>query len=164
MHDIATTNNYNKILNRIHSKIKTTARQQIAEQNCWIIIPDMMVGVPKYDHSLCVAYVIDKLQTNGFNVRYTHPNMLFISWSHWVPQYVREEIRKKTGNQIYGFGNLLNNNDNLRAGNIMGNNIGNNIGNSMGNSSQPKNAISKSTNNLVYNNDIIENFKKSLNI
>ena len=48
-----------------------------------------MLGVPRYNQSLCVAYIIDKLQENGFNIRYTHPNMLFISWRHWVPTYVR---------------------------------------------------------------------------
>ena len=57
----------------------------------------MMIGVPKYDSDSCIAYVIDKLQENGFKIRYTHPNMLFISWQHWVPEYVRSEIKKKTG-------------------------------------------------------------------
>ena len=34
IHDLATTKNYNTILNRIHSKIKLTSRQQIIEQYC----------------------------------------------------------------------------------------------------------------------------------
>ena len=38
----------------------------------------------------------NKLKENGFNIRYTHPNLLFISWKHWIPQYVRTEIKKKT--------------------------------------------------------------------
>ena len=67
-----------------------------------------MIGVPKYDQATCIAYVIDKLQTNGFKVRYTHPNLLLISWQHWVPAYVRAEIKKKTGISIDGFGNIKN--------------------------------------------------------
>ena len=84
VHDKQTTNNYNKILNRVHTKIKTTARVQLKEQHCWFLVPEMMLGVPKYNQATCISYIIDKLQTNGFIVRYTHPNMLFISWSHWV--------------------------------------------------------------------------------
>ena len=57
----------------------------------------MIIGVPKYDQAACIAYVIDKLKTNGFNVRYIHPNTLFISWGHWVPAYVRTELKKQTG-------------------------------------------------------------------
>ena len=41
------------------------------------------------------GYLIDKLQENKFNVKYIHPNTLFISWIHWVPQYVRTEIKNK---------------------------------------------------------------------
>ena len=60
----------------------------------------MMIGVPKFDQSICIAYIIEKLETNGFRVRYTHPNLLFISWKHWVPDYVRTEIKKKIGVNI----------------------------------------------------------------
>ena len=77
-HDLLTTNNYNTILNRIHTKIKTTSRLQLTEQHCWFIVPEMMLGVPKYDQTTCIAYVIDKLQNNGFKIRYTHPNLIFI--------------------------------------------------------------------------------------
>ena len=63
-----------------------------------------MIGIPKYDHRDCTAYIINQLQENGFIIRYIHPNLLFISWNHWVPQYVRNEIQKKTGMQINGFG------------------------------------------------------------
>ena len=65
----------------------------------------MIIGIPRYDVAACTAYLIDKLRDNGFVVRYTHPNLLFISWASWYPGYVREEIRKKTGVQIDGWGN-----------------------------------------------------------
>ena len=88
---------FNKILNRIHVKIKTVSRQKNDEQVCWFLVPETIIGVPKYDHAGCIAYLMNKLQTNGFNVRYIHPNLLFISWNHWVPSYIRSEIKKKTG-------------------------------------------------------------------
>ena len=37
-------------------------------------------------------------------VRYTHPNLLLISWLHYVPNYVRTEFKKKTGTAIDEYG------------------------------------------------------------
>jgi hypothetical protein len=88
---------FNKILNRIHVKIKTVSRQKTDDQFCWFLVPETIIGVPRYDQAACIAYLIDKLKTNGFNIRYIHPNTLFISWNHFVPSYVRTEIKKKTG-------------------------------------------------------------------
>jgi hypothetical protein len=98
---------FNKILNRIHVKIKTISRQKIDEQFCWFLVPEIIIGVPKYDQGACIAYLIDKLKLNGFNVRYIHPNMLFISWLHWVPSYVRTELKKKTGINVDEYGNKI---------------------------------------------------------
>jgi len=98
---------FNKILNRINIKIKNVSRQKIDEQFCWFLVPEIIIGVPKYDHAACVAYLIDKLKTNGFNVRYIHPNLLFISWIHFVPSYVRNELKKKTGIVINEYGKKI---------------------------------------------------------
>jgi len=106
--DLNTLAVYNKILKRIHNKIKTVSRQKIDEQFCWYVIPEMIIGIPRYDHGACTAYIIDKLRDNGFVVRYTHPNLLFISWKHWMPSYVRTELKKKTGIVIDGYGNEKN--------------------------------------------------------
>ena len=96
-HDLNQLALYNKLLNRIHVRIKTTARQKIDEQFCWFIVPEIMIGVPKYDQGACIAYLVDKLKENGFAVRYIHPNTLMISWNHFIPSYVRSELKKKTG-------------------------------------------------------------------
>lgn len=95
---------FNKILNRIHVRIKTVSRQRKDEQFCWFVVPELIIGVPKYDQGACIAYIINKLKENSFNVRYIHPNTLFISWLHWVPSYVRTELKKKTGIVINEFG------------------------------------------------------------
>jgi hypothetical protein len=98
---------FKKILNRIHIRIKTTAKQNSAERYCWYVIPEIIIGVPKYDQGACIAYVMDTLQKNGFQVRYFHPNTVFISWDHWVPTYVRTEIKKKTGININEYGEKI---------------------------------------------------------
>lgn len=106
--DLNVLKNYNNILLRIHNKIKYVSKNMLNENCCWYVMPEMILGVPKYDHRDCTAYVIEKLRDNGFIVRYTHPNLLFISWKHWVPAYVRSEIKKKTGNSIDENGNIIN--------------------------------------------------------
>ena len=98
---------FNKILNRIHVKIKTTSRQKIDEQFCWFVVPETIIGVPKYDQAACIAYLVDKLLENGFAVRYIHPNTLFICWQQWVPSYVRTELKKKTGIVVNEFGKKI---------------------------------------------------------
>ena len=110
-YDLSKLSLYNKILNRIHVRIKTTSRQKIDEQFCWFVVPEVIIGVPKYDQGSCIAYLIDKLKSNGFNIRYIHPNTLFISWLHWVPSYVRTELKKKTGIIINEYGEKINEED-----------------------------------------------------
>ena len=169
-HDISTTNNYNKILNRIHNKIKTTSRLQLTEQYCWFLVPEMMLGVPRYNLATCIAYVIDKLQNNGFKIRYTHPNMLFISWTHWVPDYVRTEIKNKTGVVIDGYGNIIKNEDtensnkteHLNPNTLLLKNS--NKQKTTNNVTDTKDINSyKPSGQLIYNNDIINSLKNSFN-
>jgi len=109
--DLNTLALFNKILNRVHVRIRTTSNQRKNEQFCWYIVPEIMIGVPKYDQGGCIAYLLNKLQTNGFNVKYIHPNTLFISWMHFVPSYIRSEIKKKTGIIINEYGEKINENE-----------------------------------------------------
>jgi len=111
-YDLNTLSTYNKILSRVHNKIKVVSRQHVNDQHCWYTIPEMIIGIPRYDHGACTAYIIDKLRDNGFVVHYTHPNLLFISWKQWVPSYVRSEVKKKTGIVIDGQGNKIEKTDN----------------------------------------------------
>ncbi len=159
--DLNTLDSYNKILNRIHTRIKTVSKHQINEQYCWYIIPEVMIGIPKFNHGACVAYILNKLKENGFNVRYTHPNLLFISWKHWLPSYVRNELKKKTGINIDGFGNPIEKKINQTQGNQYNNfndiilnkkDLEDNQINSNKKSFKDINSY-KPSGNLVYNND-----------
>ena len=105
--DLAKLYTFNRILTRVHDKIKVAARQKKSQQFCWYLVPEMLMGVPNYDKNACITYMISNLEENDFVVRYTHPNLLFISWKHYVPNYVRTEIKKKTGTVIDKFGNYV---------------------------------------------------------
>lgn len=109
--DLNTLNTYNKILKRIHNKILYTSKHITNMECCWYILPEIMVGIPKYDKKDCTVYVIEKLRENGFIVKYIHPNLLFITWKSWIPTYVRNEIKKKTGYNVDEYGNFYTDND-----------------------------------------------------
>ena len=106
-YDLSKLSTFNKILNRIHEKIKITSRQKVDTQFCWYVIPEIMLGVASYDRSSCISYILEELTNNGFVVRYTHPNLIFISWNHYIPSYVRTEFKKKTGIIIDEHGNRV---------------------------------------------------------
>ena len=171
LRDLNTLNTYNKILTRIHNKIKFVSKQTIHEKFCWYVIPEVVLGVPKFDHTSCTAYIIHKLRENGFIVKYTHPNLIFISWKHWVPTYVRNEIKKQTGIQIDGFGNELNNDDNNNESNLNTENNFDNIviSKKLNSDSDSKNYNKKDkykkidtykpSGNLIYSDDLFKKMK-----
>lgn len=98
---------YQKILARIHTKIKYTARQKHDEQYLFYVVPEFIFGIPTYNVGTCISYLVQKLEENGFITRYTHPNLLFISWKHYIPQYKRDQIKDQYGVKVDGFGNVI---------------------------------------------------------
>ena len=160
-------NLYNRILNRIHERIKLTARQKKKEQFCWYVVPEIMVGVPKYDSHECTMYILQKLTDNGFQIKYTHPNLLFISWAHHIPSYVRSEFKKKTGIAIDNKGFKVNEENDQESGskNESSGDINNLLVNNKSRSIQVKKDY-KSIDNYkptgIYNNDLFEKLGEKL--
>jgi hypothetical protein len=163
-YDLNTLELYNKLLNRIHVRIKTTSKQKKDEQFCWFVVPEMIIGVPKYDQPACIAYLIGKLRENQFNVRYIHPNTLFILWNHWVPSYVRTEMKNKTGIIVDEFGNKK---DDGELKNIFNDITHTNLPTSAGSTKSgkvftPINTY-KPQGNLIYNDDLLSKLDNKLN-
>ena len=102
--DLIRLSMYNKMLQRIHQKIKTTSRQRTNNQICFFVMPEIMIGFPKYDIAEAVHYIMSQLDSNGFRTKYIHPNLIIICWAHWVPSYVRKQLKKKTGIEVDSFG------------------------------------------------------------
>jgi hypothetical protein len=88
---------FNKLLNRVHTRIRVTGRNTKNDQHIWFAVPEYIFGEAVYNKAECIAYLVNKLQDNGFLVKYIHPNTMFISWSNYIPQYIRAEFKKKTG-------------------------------------------------------------------
>lgn len=92
---------YNKVLKRVHIRIKHTANLNKGRTECIYLVPDFMLGVPTYNIKDCVVFVITSLCRNGFKVKYTHPNLLHISWKHWEKDYeVSKQYIQTQQNQL----------------------------------------------------------------
>ena len=168
-------NIFNRLLNRIHHKIKLTSRQKVDEQYVFFVVPEVMIGLPKYNHASCVSYLMYKLQENGFIVQYINPNVLFISWKHWVPKYVTKEIKKKTGTTYDSFGNIIDKDDEIKENN--GNDSKSLEGMIFNKPSKDKEKDKKDnknkeyrsidsyepTGNLIYNNDLFKKMQNKIN-
>ena len=154
---------FNKILNRIHTRIKHTARNKNLETFVWFQVPEYIVGEPIYDKGDCIVYLVSKLEENGFHVKYVHPNTLFISWHNWVPSYVRNEIKKKLGVVIDEKGNVVEKKsvEETEADTNPDNRMFQNVSNK-----EQKQYTSiksyKPTGNLVYGQDILEKLEKKI--
>lgn len=81
---------YNQLLEQIYTKIKSASR--VAANN-WIIytVPPFVLGLPKIDLEDCVVYLVFQLRQAGYEVRYTYPNMLYVSWKHHERNYILQE-------------------------------------------------------------------------
>ena len=162
---------FNKILNRIHKRITITGRTKRDEKYIWFLIPEYIFGEPVYDKGECIGYIVQKLNENGFFIRYIHPNTLFISWENWVPTYVRNEIKKKRGIIINEKGQIIGeaeeNDKSLESPNS--NDTGLNINNFPKSnepitSSKKYNPISnyKPNGNLVYSQEFFDKLEKKI--
>ena len=158
---------FNKILNRIHKRIKATGKSKMKDQFIWFTIPEYIFGEPVYNKAECIAYIISKLETNKFHIRYVHPNTLYVSWANWVPSYVRNEYKKRTGVSVDELGRIVNRKENEM---IMDSNDPNaqilNNGQTNPND-KPKKIYTpvdqyQPTGKLVYNPDLFEKIEKKV--
>jgi hypothetical protein len=156
---------YQKILARVHKKIKTTARMRNSEKFSLFLIPEFILGIPRYNMAECTSYIMEKLIDNGFLVKYTHPNLLFISWQHYIPRYQRAQIKKKTGVAVDGYGNIIQKGEKSNKDNLNSLLLTNTSSEKKGilKKKQNKNytAISsyKPTGNLIYNTKMIKSIE-----
>jgi hypothetical protein len=85
--DGARLKSYNKMLEQIYTRIRTSSREG---SDPWIIytIPPFVIGLPKLDLEDCVVYLVYMLRAQSYEVRYTYPNLLYISWKHHEREYI----------------------------------------------------------------------------
>jgi len=158
---------FNKILNRIHTKIKGTTRTQKKDTHIWFTVPEYIFGEPVYNQGDCIGYLVVKLEENGFNVKYMHPNTLFVSWGNWVPSYIRNEVKKKTGKVLDEKGNVIRdlNLEKDDEDEHMNSKLFNDKNNTLQKGQKEYTSVKdyKPTGNLVYNPELFERLEKKMN-
>jgi hypothetical protein len=89
--DAARLRAYNQILDSIHHRVRTMSQMPLSPCEVMYTIPPFILGLPKIDLEDCVVYLVHQLRTAGFEVRYTYPNLLHISWLHHERGYILEQ-------------------------------------------------------------------------
>ena len=85
---------YEKILKNCHSRIKLSAETN-NQGFCFYTMLDICMVYLLYNYEECTKYIIDMLNKNGFDLRYTHPNLLYIYGQAKVIQKTINQMKKK---------------------------------------------------------------------
>lgn len=69
---------YEEILEKCFHRIQNA----VVRDEPWalFVVPDFVIGKPKYNFAHCIQYVIFRLKQNGFELKYFYPNALQIYW------------------------------------------------------------------------------------
>ncbi len=89
--DAARLRAYNQILDTVHHRIRVQGHLPNSPCSLLYTIPPFVLGLPKIDLEDCVVYLVFQLRQSGFEVRYSYPNLLAISWMHHERSYITEQ-------------------------------------------------------------------------
>lgn len=70
---------FDKVLEQCFTYVKKHADKN--KLFCFYEVPEFQLGYPLYDLNECITYVVKKLESNDFLVRYFFPRILYISWN-----------------------------------------------------------------------------------
>ena len=86
--DYARLRAYNTLLEQIYQRVYSTSQLSGNTSSVLYSVPPFILGLPKLDMQDCIVYLVWQLRQSGFEVRFTWPNMLFISWMHHEGAYL----------------------------------------------------------------------------
>jgi hypothetical protein len=79
---------YNQMLEVIYHRVRVTSQLPTGQTYLLYNIPTFILGLPRIDLEDCVVYLVYQLRSSGFEIRYTYPNLLYISWKHHEKDYL----------------------------------------------------------------------------
>jgi hypothetical protein len=82
---------YNQILEQALQKVAHSASQPNQPTFVYYNVPPFVLGLPALDLQDCVVYIVHQLRNQGYEVRYTYPNLLWISWAQHEKKYFMEK-------------------------------------------------------------------------
>ena len=86
--DHARLRSYNTLLEQIYHRVYSTSQLSGNTSSVLYNVPPFILGLPKMDMEDCIVYLVWQLRQTGFEVRFTWPNLLFISWRHHEGDYL----------------------------------------------------------------------------
>lgn len=89
--DSSRLRSYNQLLSQIHQRIYTTSQMSGNANHIIYTVPPFIFGLPKIDLQDCVVYLVYQLRQSGYEVRFTYPNLIFISWKHHEHTYLTSQ-------------------------------------------------------------------------
>jgi hypothetical protein len=82
---------YNQLLQQINQRIYSTSQLTGNANFITYTVPPFIFGLPKLDLQDCIVYLVFQLRQAGYEVRYTYPNLLYISWKHHERDYLLKQ-------------------------------------------------------------------------
>jgi hypothetical protein len=89
--DIYKLKAYNKILEQIYQRVLTNSRLPNSPAYILYQTPMYVYGLPKLDMEDLIVYLVHQLRHAKYEVRYTYPSLLYVSWKHHEQQYIMNE-------------------------------------------------------------------------
>ena len=89
--DHARLRSYNTLLEQIYHRIYSTSQLPGTTSSILYSVPPFILGLPKMDMEDCIVYIVFQLRTAGFEVKFTWPNLLYISWKHHEAAYLESQ-------------------------------------------------------------------------
>ena len=89
---------YDTISSKCFKKIKETSANE--ETFCFYKIPEYIPGLPLYNMTECVMFLLNILHEKGFSARYIDGFMIFISWNFPKPSLKLIEPSKEDNKNI----------------------------------------------------------------
>lgn len=85
---------YEKIVSRCFHRIKVFAK--LDQTYCFFEVPNIIFGLPIYDLTNCIHFLMQRLVDHNFKVLFIKPNIIFITWDI---RLTKSSAPKKISNQ-----------------------------------------------------------------
>jgi len=89
--DHARLRSYNILLQQIYHRVYSSSQLPVSSCSVLYTVPPFIIGLPKLDMEDCIVYIVFQLRQAGFEVKFTWPNILFISWKHHEGAYLTNQ-------------------------------------------------------------------------
>lgn len=76
---------FDTILEYVHNRITTAIKQKKESIN--YMVPYFILGCTTYSHVDCIAYLVYKLNEEGFKAQFLHPHHIIIGWDEINTRY-----------------------------------------------------------------------------